>query len=87
MAAGRPVASTPIADVVDTYGDIVYVGEGPQGFVVACERALGARPAERRRRSALADRALAGTSWDATVARMEELLADLAEPLDSGAIA
>jgi hypothetical protein len=30
MAAGRPIVSTPIHDVAELYGDIVYVGMAPK---------------------------------------------------------
>jgi glycosyltransferase involved in cell wall biosynthesis len=52
MAGGKPVVSTPIADVVSLYGDAVEVADGPQAFVRACERLLAERPAARDRRAA-----------------------------------
>jgi UDP-galactopyranose mutase len=74
MAAGRPIATTSIRDVVEPYGDVVQVGDGPNGFVKACERALetptdptsptGVRMAE----------ILAKTSWDTTVANISAVL-------------
>jgi UDP-galactopyranose mutase len=75
MAAGKPIASTPIVDVIEPYGEIVYVGETPHEFVEACERALGAPSAEREERAARMREVLAGTSWDATADRMAELVA------------
>lgn len=75
MAARRPIVSTPIVDVAEPYGEIVYVGEGIEGFVSACERALAAPAAERETRQAHADDVLARTSWDRTVDGMEALLA------------
>jgi len=44
LAAGRPVASVPIPDVVGDYGDEVFVGDGPESFVGACERAMDRGP-------------------------------------------
>ena len=75
LAAGRPVVSTPITDVVRGYGDtgLVRIAETPDAFVVACEQALeDARQPERW--LGPVDRALAEMSWDATWARMKELM-------------
>jgi UDP-galactopyranose mutase len=74
MAAGRMIASTPITDVVEPYGDIVYVGATPEEFVGACERALAAGPAERAARQKRMREVLSHTSWDTTAARMDELI-------------
>jgi glycosyltransferase involved in cell wall biosynthesis len=73
LAAGLPVVSTPITDVVRGYGDLdmVEVAE-PQAFVDACRRAL-ARP----RSFAEVDERLAGMSWDATWDAMEALMGEL----------
>jgi UDP-galactopyranose mutase len=74
MAAERPIVSTPITDVASMYGDIVYLADAPVAFVAACERALAATPSDRKARAGAARTALAMTSWDSTVARMEELI-------------
>jgi len=79
MAAGRPIVSTPIHDVAELYGDIVYVGDGPEGFQMACERALIAFDAERERRRAAQQRVLENTSWDATVTEMDAILSAIAD--------
>jgi glycosyltransferase involved in cell wall biosynthesis len=76
LAAGLPVVSTPIRDVVAPYGEmgIVAIAETPEAFVAACESALtqGARtPSPRQAR---ADQILAQTSWDRTWSRMEDLI-------------
>ena len=47
MAAGKMIASTPITDVAEPYGEIVYLGDTPDEFVEACERALAAELEER----------------------------------------
>src|SRR3982751_3324835 len=39
MAAERPCVSTPVTDVAQPYGRIVYLGESPGAFVRACEHA------------------------------------------------
>jgi UDP-galactopyranose mutase len=74
MAAERPIVSTPIADVVRSYSDIVYLADSPAAFVEACERALAATAQEREARAAAARAVLARTSWDATAAGMEQLV-------------
>ncbi|GAA4331439.1 UDP-galactopyranose mutase [Pigmentiphaga soli] len=67
LAAGRPVVSTPIVDVVRGYGDsgMVRVADGVDAF----ERAIGAALADagdRDRVMARADEILEGMSWDST---------------------
>jgi UDP-galactopyranose mutase len=74
MAAELPIVSTPITDVAEPYGDIVYLGATPGEFLAACEEALTSGPEERNRRATLMRKVLSGTSWDVTVAAMEELL-------------
>jgi hypothetical protein len=77
MAAELPIVSTPITDVAEPYGDIVYLGSTGEEFLAACEAALAAGPEEQSQGAARMRRVLAGTSWDVTVAAMEKLLADL----------
>ncbi|HEY7612743.1 MAG TPA: glycosyltransferase, partial [Gemmatimonadales bacterium] len=74
MAAERPIVSTPIADVVRSYADIVYLAQSPAAFVAACERALAAPAGERGARTERARAVLARTSWDATAGSMERLM-------------
>jgi glycosyltransferase involved in cell wall biosynthesis len=75
MAAELPIVSTPITDVAEPYGGIVYLGETPGEFLAACEAALGSGGEERATRVAKMRRVLAGTSWDVTASAMEKLLA------------
>jgi UDP-galactopyranose mutase len=74
MAAGKPIVSTPITDVAEPFGDIVYLGATPEEFVAACERAIKSTPAERAARAEAMKNVLAKTSWSSTVSRMEELI-------------
>ncbi len=74
MAAELPIVSTPITDVAEPYGDIVYLGDTPAEFLAACEAALNAGPDEQASRIAGMRRVLAGTSWDVTASAMEKLL-------------
>ncbi|CAN5812751.1 glycosyltransferase family 1 protein [soil metagenome] len=76
MAAERPIVSTPITDVAEPYGDIVYLGSTPAEFVAACEAALGEEPGEHVRRVGRMREVLAGTSWDATAEHMERLVTE-----------
>ena len=76
MAAGKTIVSTPITDVAEPYGEIVYLGGMPQEFIAACDRALVASPAERAERQLKMRTVVAGTSWDSTVRRMEKLMAE-----------
>jgi UDP-galactopyranose mutase len=75
MAAELPIVSTPITDVAEPYGDIVYLGSTPGEFLEACDAALAAGGDERAERAGQMRQVLAGTSWDVTVAAMEKLLA------------
>ena len=73
LAAGRPVASTSIHDVVEPYKrlGLVEIGDGAAGFADACGRALAADlPAL----NAKADRLLAEMSWDRTWSDIDALL-------------
>ena len=74
MAAERPVVSTPITDVADPYGDVVYLADTADDFVAACDAALKASPRRRAENAADMRAVLATTSWDATVGRMAALL-------------
>jgi glycosyltransferase involved in cell wall biosynthesis len=74
MAAELPIVSTPITDVAEPYGDIVYLGGTPEEFLAACEAAMASSPEERAGRAAQMRKVLAGTSWDVTVAAMDTLL-------------
>lgn len=80
MVAERPIVSTPIADVAGPYGHIVYLGDSPAAFLRSCEMALASKPEERARRADAMREVLAHTSWDATAAEMERLIAQAAAP-------
>ncbi|HYG69018.1 MAG TPA: glycosyltransferase family 1 protein [Anaeromyxobacteraceae bacterium] len=75
LAAGRPVVSTPIRDVVRPYGErsLVRIADGPEAFVHAIEGALSG---ERREWRAEVDALLATTSWDATWRAMKRHVDD-----------
>jgi len=73
LAAGRPVVSTSIHDVVRPYGQqgLARIADSPAEFVAAIEAALGEDAAPRQ---AAADAFLAQMSWDLTWARMRQLV-------------
>jgi glycosyltransferase involved in cell wall biosynthesis len=73
LAAGVPVISTPIQDVVDPYGDagLVEIARDAQGFV-RCGQGLldmARKPWMRK-----VDHHLLDNSWDLTWGRMEDLI-------------
>jgi UDP-galactopyranose mutase len=70
MAAEKPIVSTPIADVAEPYGDIVYLGDTADAFIAACDRALNEAPDEFGRRLSGMRKVLRRTSWDATARAM-----------------
>jgi UDP-galactopyranose mutase len=73
LAAGKPVVSTSIRDVVRPYAHqgLVRIADTVEEFVAACEAALDEDAAERLRK---ADVFLRQTSWDGTWARMRSLV-------------
>ncbi len=72
FAAGVPVVSTPVRDVVRAYGEIVRIADGPEAFVAAVREALV--PDERRIAHGMAN--AQAQSWDAIFARMWQTLED-----------
>ena len=73
MAAGKPVVSTSIRDVVRPYGQqgLVRIADTVGDFIAACEASLADDPVARRRD---ADAFLRQTSWDGTWTRMRRLI-------------
>jgi UDP-galactopyranose mutase len=73
LAAGTPVVSTPIADVVRTYGEVglAHIADTPERFVEAIREALIQPAAPRIER---ADAFLATQSWDGIWARVSQRL-------------
>ena len=74
LAAGKPVVSTPIRDVVRPYGeqDLVQIASTASEFAASIERALSEDQTERRER---ADKLIGGMSWDLTWRGMEAEIA------------
>jgi UDP-galactopyranose mutase len=77
LAAGKPVVSTPIRDVVFPYGELglVRIAKDAEQFIAATE-ALLASEGSRRKWLKKVDEFLATMSWDETWARMSKLIDD-----------
>jgi UDP-galactopyranose mutase len=73
LAAGRPVVSTSIRDVVRPYGEqgLVRIADDVPGFVTAVEASLAAERGDWLTR---VDAVLARTSWDTTFGAMRRLV-------------
>jgi glycosyltransferase involved in cell wall biosynthesis len=76
LAAGCPVVSTPITDVVRPYGvqELARIADDPEAFAQAVDASLSDGPD----RLARADRFLAGMSWDRTWQGMQALIGAVA---------
>jgi UDP-galactopyranose mutase len=76
LAAGRPVVSTPIIDVVRHYGDLtaVRIAATPEAFVAECEAALALAADKQGAWRAEVDAVLADLSWDTVATRMRALI-------------
>ena len=74
LAAGCPVVSTSITDVVTPYGEmgLVRIADGANDFAAAFDEAL--RDSESDVWNSKVDRFLGGNSWDATWTSMRELV-------------
>lgn len=82
LAAGVPVVSTPIADVIKPYGieNLVEIAANAQEAAAAIDRLL-TRP--RREWLAKVDRKLASMSWDKTWSEMNKAMRARLEPAAS----
>lgn len=80
LAAGRPVVSTPVRDVVRTYGEqgLVRIAGTPAEMIAAIEDCLGGGCAGAGWQSRV-DRLLETMSWDRTWAQMRDLIDDAAQ--------
>lgn len=83
LAAGRPVVSTSIRDVVRPYGKqgLVRIADEPHAFVQACTAAMTEDPAKRNTQ---ADAFLRQTSWDGTWTRIRAQLDQVLRRTDGG---
>ena len=67
LAGGKPVVSTPIADVIADWGEVVTIADTPAAFATACESAAATADPERDARGAVL---AAAAGWAAIVSRM-----------------
>lgn len=70
LAAGKPVISTPILDVVKQYFDVVQFADSAQDFIKVAENYVENSPAWLE----AVDKILSGNSWDKTWAQMEKII-------------
>ena len=84
LAAGRPVVSTPVTDVVRQYGDVaaVHIADGAQAFIAACDAALAMAARDDWREAV--DRLLDATSWDRTQGEMLSLIREVLDKRVAG---
>jgi UDP-galactopyranose mutase len=75
LAAGKPVVSASIQDVVRPYGEmeLVHIASNSNEFIAAIEKALTPEATNEEWRKRV-DKFLAQTSWDDTWARMSALI-------------
>jgi glycosyltransferase involved in cell wall biosynthesis len=75
LAAGKPVVSTPIKDVMRPYGDmgLVHIASNHEEFIAAIEKALSPEATNDEWLKRV-DGFLAQTSWDDTWERMSALI-------------
>lgn len=76
LAAGKPVVSTSIKDVVDPYGKkgLVFIADTPEEFITATEKALALKNDVKWLNAV--DEFLAENSWDKTWRYMVSIIAD-----------
>lgn len=74
LAAGRPVVSTAVPDVVRQYASVVAIARSPDEFIRACETILEGGDAEQRRFEITAKAISSATSWDRTAGAIATLL-------------
>jgi UDP-galactopyranose mutase len=81
LAAGKPVVSTSITDVVSPYGDLglARIADSPDAFIAAVEQALSETAESAVQRRSRADVYLADLSWDRTWSEMSTHVARAAE--------
>jgi UDP-galactopyranose mutase len=78
LAAGKPVISTSITDVVAPYGKkkLVYIADNSDEFIASAERELAKNNQQIKRWLSRVDAFLKDFSWDYTVAQMMEKISD-----------
>jgi UDP-galactopyranose mutase len=87
LAAGKPVVSTPIKDVVYPYGELglVRIASGAKQFVEAIDAALAEHLLDANWLNRV-DTFLSNMSWDETWARMSQLVNGVVEAKMRGSV-
>jgi UDP-galactopyranose mutase len=85
LAAGKPVVSTPITDVIRPYGEmrLVEIASGADEFIAAIERVLDTQD-DRIDWLTRVDDFLSLTSWDDTWSQMSDLINEVVQKKSSG---
>jgi hypothetical protein len=88
LAAGKPVVSTPICDVVTPYGemDLVHIANGPDDFINAIEGLLDQNESRVQWLSRV-DNYLSLMSWDDTWSQMSALIDKVIEKRSANVMA
>jgi glycosyltransferase involved in cell wall biosynthesis len=73
MAAGKPIVSTAVSDVMHNFTPVVAVADTPEDFVAAVRQAIESPSAEMISRGLEQARS---NSWESIVARMERIVRD-----------
>ena len=83
LAAGKPVVSTSINDVVHPYADarLIYIADHPEHFVECIEKAMNERAYDPEWLEKV-DQFLEGDSWDFTFKKMVYLESKVKEQKD-----
>ncbi len=78
LAAGLPVISTPIKDVVGLYGnnEMVHICASAAEFIFAAEKELSLPENAQKVRQEKVDEALSQNSWDTTFNEMKKIITD-----------
>jgi glycosyltransferase involved in cell wall biosynthesis len=76
LAAGLPVVSTRVPDVVADFGDIVQLADTGAAFAQACRQAVQRPSAERERLERLVRRTTRRHEWDVIAQEMGRLMAN-----------
>ena len=82
MAAGKPIVSTAVSDVVHNFTPVVAVADSHEEFVSAVRAAIESPSAEMIARGLEQARA---NSWESIVARMERIIRDAMRTRESRA--
>jgi UDP-galactopyranose mutase len=81
LAGGKPVVSTPIADVVSLYGDVVNIAVSGTEFVAAAEAVLNRTNDADRQWRARASRLVAAHDWDCIASEMLAVMSRASTPM------